>query len=183
MDFNEKGYGFIRAEKVMYFILFVLARVRQPVTRAELTELVMIDGGFDYFDFSDALSSLMKTGHAEEVFLELYEITEKGRTNGAIMEDQIAYSVRKKSEALLREFNIKKLGEQLNRTRLFKREDEPGYTAEMVMDDADGNLMTLSFFTANETHGKALLKKFEQNPATVYKDFIAYLMADEQKEE
>lgn len=183
MDLQEKGYGFVRGEEVKYLVLFVLARVKEPVSHSELMELVMIDGGFDYFEFTDALASLKKTEHVEEISLEKYEITEKGRRNGAIMEDEIAYSVRKKSEAMLLDFNRKKLGARLNRTKLYKRKDEPGYTAEIIMDDVTGNMMTLSFFVANEKHGETLLQKFKHDPAQVYKDIVGYLLEEPKKEE
>lgn len=179
MDFEGKGYGFVRDEEIKYLILFVLARLKTQASRSDLIELVMIDGGFDYFEFSDALAFLVKSDHVDEVFPDIYEITEKGRRNGEIMEYRIAKSVRMKSEDLILAFNRKKLADRLNRTKITKREDESGYTAEMIMDDVQGNMMTISFYVANEAHGRNIVKKFKDNPAQVYKDMISYFLSEE----
>ena len=56
--------GFIRDKlEIKFLILYIAARVSEPVRLAELQELTMCDDGIDYFDFAECLSDLVNTQH------------------------------------------------------------------------------------------------------------------------
>ena len=88
-------YGFIHDKlDIKFLVLYLTARLAGPVDFATLTDLTMCDAGVDYFDFAEAVSELVKTGH---LALEdgCYSITEKGRRDGAACESSLPYSVRR----------------------------------------------------------------------------------------
>ena len=57
-------YGFIHDKLDMkLLILYFMCRVAAPVDFATVTGLTVCDDGIDYFDFAEALSELVDTGH------------------------------------------------------------------------------------------------------------------------
>ena len=84
--------GFIQGKmEIKFLLLFILARSEEPLGLDELADVAMCDDGVGYFDLSAALAELVDSGHA---LLEdgSYTITDKGRKNGAITEDELPYS-------------------------------------------------------------------------------------------
>ena len=72
-------YGFIHDKlDIKFLILYFMARVAAPIDFPTLTELTVCDDGIGYFEFAEAVSELVESGH---LTLEdgLYSITEKGR--------------------------------------------------------------------------------------------------------
>ena len=91
-------YGFIREKlDIKILILFILRRLPAPVDAATLCDLVNCDDGIDYFDYTECLEDLVRTGHVSESD-ESYVITDKGRKNGEYVESSLPYSVRIKAE-------------------------------------------------------------------------------------
>ena len=61
------NFGFIHDKlDIKILILFVLRRLPGIVDPETLLELCQCDGGIGYFDYSDCISELLKSGHMEE---------------------------------------------------------------------------------------------------------------------
>ena len=79
--------GFIQDKlEIKFLILYVAARLIEPVPFEAMQELTMCDDGIDFFDFSECLSNLVESQHLTLSDDGLYAITEKGLHNGAICE-------------------------------------------------------------------------------------------------
>ena len=121
-------YGFIHDKlDIKFLILYFMARVAAPIDFPTLTELTVCDDGIGYFEFAEAVSELVESGH---LTLEdgLYSITEKGRENGAACESSLPYSVKRNCSA-----QLVKLNGILRRNAQVRAETEPrpegGYSA------------------------------------------------------
>ena len=91
--------GFIHDKlEIKFLILYIAARVTEPVPFDMLLDLAMCDEGVDYFDFSECLRDLVKTEHLTVSDSGLYSITEKGKRNSQICESSLPYSVRLRSD-------------------------------------------------------------------------------------
>lgn len=56
------GVGFIRDKlEIKFLILYIAARVSEPLPLEGMQELTMCDDGIDYFAFSECLADLVKT--------------------------------------------------------------------------------------------------------------------------
>ena len=72
-------FGFIHSKlDTKLLILYILTRVAGPIDFATLTDLVMCDDGVDYFEFAEALSELLESGHLVREG-DYYPPTDKGR--------------------------------------------------------------------------------------------------------
>ena len=93
-------YGFIHGMMdVKILVLFVLARVDYPLTMLETYELCYQDDCVSYFDVCTAMDEMVRSGHLACSDGQTYTITEKGRRDGGVTEDSIAYTVKAKAQA------------------------------------------------------------------------------------
>ena len=56
--------GFIQDQlEIKFLILYIAARVVEPVPFDTILDLTLCDDAIDYFEFSDCLADLVRTGH------------------------------------------------------------------------------------------------------------------------
>ena len=78
---------------VKVLILFVMARVSYPVDIQQIYELCYQDECLSYFDVCTAVPEMVKSGHLKEAEAGTYVITDKGKADGSLTEDSIAFTV------------------------------------------------------------------------------------------
>ena len=99
------NYGFVHDKlEIKFLILYVMARIIEPVPFAKVLELTMCDDGFGYFDFSDCLAEMVTSKHLT-LRDGLYSITDAGRSADEACMTSLAYSVRCKADVNIEAFN------------------------------------------------------------------------------
>lgn len=175
-------HGFIHDKlEIKCVILYVLSRTVSPIDFATVTELSLCDDGIEYFDFAQCLAELVESEHLS---LEdgLYAITAKGIRNSEICESSLPYTVRMKSEK-----NLSELNAILRRKAEVRAEISPlrngFHTLRLLLDDHEGNLMTLDLLTATTESAKDLSKNFLAHPDVIYKGIVKLLTEKIEDEE
>lgn len=73
------GRGFIHDKlELKFLILYITARVIEPIPFDTVLDLTMCDDAIDYFDFSECLADLVRTEHLSLSEDGLYSITGEG---------------------------------------------------------------------------------------------------------
>ncbi|MBQ0038181.1 MAG: DUF4364 family protein [Clostridiales bacterium] len=171
------GNGFIRDElEIKFLILYIAARVAQPLPLAGMQDLTMCDDGIDYFAFSVCLNDLVKTEHLRMTEDDCYAITAKGLRNSAICETSLPYSVRMRADKKIAACNKELLRQAQVRARISRRENGT-YTVELSLNDDLDNLMHLELMVATEAMANDLANRFRKNPEQVYTDMLSVLYA------
>ena len=143
----EGNFGFIRSEMdLKVLILFILRRLPEPVSRSELTDITLLcDNAIGYFEFSECLADLLRTEHIS-ADQEMYQITEKGRTNGEATESGLPFSVRIRAEKA-----VSTLADMQRRNSMIKASHEMrrrgGFTVKLSMSDGIGPVITMELLT------------------------------------
>ena len=163
---------------VKVLILFVMARVSYPVTSNEIYELCYQDECLSYFDVCTAIPEMVKSGHLKETEDQKYEITEKGRADGALTEDSIAFTVKQRAENAVARFNRQIRRSSFVKTQVIPRENGD-YSVIMALDDEMGNLMTLELVSPDQRQAVRLGKLFEKKAEMVYNLTMSELLDDE----
>ena len=163
---------------VKVLILFVMARVSYPVTSNEIYELCYQDECLSYFDVCTAIPEMVKSGHLKETEDQKYEITEKGRADGALTEDSIAFTVKQRAENAVARFNRQIRRSSFVKTQVIPRENGD-YSVIMALDDEMGNLMTLELVAPDQRQAVRLGKLFEKKAEMVYNLTMSELRDDE----
>ena len=175
-----KRLGFIHDMlDVKVLVLFVTARASYPMTVQEIYEVCYQDDCLSYFDICTAVPEMVASGHLEAVEEERYVITEKGKQDGALTEDDIAYTVKRRAENAVSQFNRQLRRSSFVKTQTIPR-DNGEYTVMMSLDDETGNLMTLELMAPNQSQAIRLARLFEQKAENVYNLTMLELLDDEE---
>ncbi len=160
---------------VKVLILFVLARANYPMGLQEVYETCYVDDCLSYFDVCTALPEMVESGHLQLVEGEKYIITDRGREDGGLTADSIAYTVRRKAEDLINRFNRQLKRSSFVKTQLIPRESGE-YSVVMTLDDELSNLMTLELVAPDQRQAIRLGKMFEKKAEAVYNLTMAELL-------
>ena len=175
-------HGFIRdMMDVKVLVLYVTARVSVPLTVQEIYELCYQDDKLTYFDVCDAVPFLVRSGHLEEKENATYIITEKGRENGALTEDSVAYPVRERAKRATDRFNRERRRSAYVKTEILSGENGE-YTARLMLDDTRGRLMTLELMAPSQSQAALMARSFQENAEVVYRLLLEDLLEDGDEE-
>ena len=163
---------------VKVLILFVMNRVSYPVTVGEIYELCYQDDCLSYFDVCTAIPEMVKSGHLTQVEEDKYAITEKGKADGSLTEDSIAFTVKQRAENAVAKYNRQIRRSSFVKTQVIPRESGD-YSVIMALDDEFGNLMTLELVAPDQRQAVRLGKLFEKKAEAVYNLTMAELLDDE----
>lgn len=164
---------------VKVLILFVMARVNYPVTSNEIYELCYQDDCLSYFDVCTAVPEMVKSGHLKEMEDQRYIITEKGRADGSLTEDSIAFTVKQRAENAVAKYNRQIRRSSFVKTQVIPR-DSGDFSVIMALDDEMGNLMTLELVAPDQRQAVRLGKLFEKKAEVVYNLTMTELLDDEE---
>ena len=163
---------------VKVLILFVMARCGYPVTCQEIYELCYQDDCLSYFDVCTAIPEMVRSGHLKALDDEKYEITEKGKADGSLTEDSIAFTVKQRAENAVARFNRQMRRSSFVKTQVIPREGGD-FSVIMALDDEMGNLMTLELVAPDQRQAVRLSRLFEKKAETVYNLTMAELLDEE----
>jgi len=172
--------GFIQDNlDLKFLILYIAARVEEPVPFDTILDLTMCDDAIDYFDFSECLADLIRTGHMTLDQKGLYALTEKGRRNSAICESSLPLSVRRRCDRNLEEWN-RKLRRQRQVKATTERRPNGTYTVRLTLNDDKGGVMDLRLMVVDQAQAKAVEKRFQESPEMLYSQIIQLLLPNDQ---
>ena len=165
---------------VKVLILFVMARVSYPVNMQEIYELCYQDECLSYFDVCTAVPEMVKSGHLKELENDTYGITDKGKADGSLTEDSIAFTVKQKAENAVDRFNRQIRRSSFVKTQIIPRESGD-FSVIMSLDDEMGNLMTLELVAPDQRQAVRLGKLFEKKAENVYNLTMLELLDEEEE--
>ena len=163
---------------VKVLILFVMSRASYPATSQQIYELCYQDDCVSYFDVCTAIPQMVKSGHLVEKEPDLYEITEKGRADGSLTQDSIAYTVRCRAENAVNRFNRQLRRSSFVKTQIIPREGGD-FSVVIALDDEVSNLMTLELMAPNQRQAIRLSRLLEKKAESIYNATMTQLLEDE----
>ena len=169
--------GFIRDQlDIRILVLYLMSRVAAPVDFVTLADMAFCDDGVTYFEFAEAVNHLVEL---EQLTMEgeLYAITDRGRQNSKVCEDQLAYSVRRRCDRNLAKVNGALRRDAQVRAEILPREDG-GETLRLILDDDKGNIMTLDMLTVSPEQSTLLAEKFRAHPEKLYNGILQVLLEE-----
>ncbi len=167
---------------VKVLILYVMSRVNYPVTVQQIYELCYQDECLSYFDVCTAVPELVESLHLHPLENDCYEITPKGRADGSLTQDSIAFSVRQRAENAVARFNRQIRRSSFVKTQILPRENGD-FSVILALDDEMGNLMTLELMAPNQRQAVRLGRLFEKKAEVIYNMTMTELLEDEDEEE
>ena len=174
------GQGFIHDKlELKFLILYIAARVIEPIPFDTMLDLTMCDDAVDYFDFTECLRDLVDTEHLTLSEDGLYAITEKGLRNSKICESSLAYSVRLRCDKNLEVWN-RKLRRKSQVKASWEQRPNGTYTVRLSLDDDAGSLMDLKLMAVREDMAKMLTERFRKTPERIYTELMNALLSSDE---
>ena len=167
MAVEPRGYLHDKVD-VKVLILFILARIDTPLSTQEIFEVAYQDDSLNYFVLAESLPELVETGHLKTDEKGRYSITEKGRQQGAYVEDSLAVPVVQKVSVSIAEKQI-----QLRRDGFITTavsQDEDGFWIATLNYRDDGMpMMRLSLMAPNEELAGRMAANLKKQADLLYK--------------
>ena len=159
-------------------ILYLLNRVIKPITFDQILQMAMyLDKGVDYFSLTQAVAHMVETGQLSRDG-DLYLITEKGKRNSAICDENLPYSIRKHCDENLLEINDElKTADQI-RTEVQPLEDGT-CLLHLWFSDGTSPLLELKLLTSSLSEGNQMALRFRRDPASLYYAVVERLISKE----
>ena len=125
-----------------------------------------------------AIPEMVTSGHLEQMEDGRYQITEKGRQDGGVTEDSVAFTVRQRAENAVDRFNRQLRRSSYVKSQIIPREDGE-FSVVMSLDDDFSNLMTLELVAPNQRQAIRLSRLFEEKAERVYNATMKELLEEE----
>ncbi len=155
------GIGFIQDKlEIKFLILYIAARVTEPLTPEDMQDLTMCDDGIDYFDYAECLNDLVKT--------------DKGMKNSQICESSLPLSVRQRSDRNIAAYNKAALRRAQVQSHVTERPNGT-YTVTLALRDDVDQLMELQLMVADRPTADALAQRFQREPERLYAQLTGLL--------
>ena len=166
--------GFIHDKlEIKFLILYIAARIIEPIPFDTVLDLAMCDEGVDYFDFY-----MLHCLDEGTIDAGMYSITEKGTRNSQICESSLPYSVRLRCDKNITECNRKLRRKSQVRASCEKRPNGT-YSVRLSLNDDLGSLMDLKLMVPREDMANILAERFRQAPERTYSEIMNILLAEE----
>ena len=171
MDANR---GFIREKlDIKILLLFILDKLPRPVKAVTLSELALFDGGFGWFEYTDCLDELVRSGHVQECE-GAFAITDQGRSSVSVVGSSLPYSVRARAERLTAPVAAAMLRSSMIETAVDTA--AAGMPAvSLRLSDTTGELMALRLSVPDEAMGQEICRRFSADAETLTARIIALL--------
>lgn len=163
---------------VKVLILFVAARVEEPLTSQQIYELCYQDDCLSYFDVCTAIPQMVASGHLKQEGEEKYQITEKGRSHASLTEDSLAFTVRQRAEDAVVRFNSQQRRSSFVDVKIRAGEGTEQHVV-MTLNDQRGQLMQLKLTAPNQRQAQRLSRMLELKAEAIYNLTMEELLTDE----
>lgn len=166
---------------VKLLVLFIMSRVKYPVTLQKIYELAFQDDRLSYIDLAQAVPQMVETGHLEELEGERYIITEKGKDVCTITQDAIAYPVMQRAQAAVDRFNRAMRRSGFVKTSVKPREGGD-YSVLLTLNDEVSDLLRMELMAPTQRQAYRLANAFSEKAEVIYKVIMDQLLTQPKEE-
>lgn len=169
--------GFIHNKlDIKLLILYLTSRLAGPVDFPTLTDLTMCDDGVDYFQYAEAVSELIASGHLQRED-EMYSITDKGIRNISAGESSLSPVIRKRCDQRIVPLNnaiYHKAQVQASVTG----NDETGWQVKLSLSDESSPLFSLDLWAPSAETAEQIARQFREYPERTYNGILGVLFSE-----
>ncbi len=168
--------GLKNKSDIKVLVCFLLSQCSQPLSRKDLTDIILDRGIANYFEASDAISSLIR--HENVVVKEneldgALAVTESGRIIADTLYDALPLTIREKSlDAMSKLVNRRHVSKQ-NKTKI--EACDKGYHVTCTVNDGSMETMSVKIYVPTYNYATVVRDRFLDDPETLYRAVMAQL--------
>lgn len=167
----------MRDDEIKLLILYLLEKLKKPLSAEVLSEIILWDGSVNYFDFSAAFDHLTQT-KALSVFDgegsgRRYTLSSEGETILRCMGDSLSETLRDKAlRSATRLLAYRNEGRIATATL---SETDDGFVLRCMIRDHDQVFLDLTLYPKSKNEAESFRFRFENNPEDLLRGVLAIL--------
>lgn len=167
---NVKDGGLRSVSSIYMLVCYIVANMNKRVSAATIIEAV--DGAMiaNYFEISDAVAKLLKTGTIMENDDEMLYMDEQDIEEIALIEKELPLTIRQRSIKACQKVIARETYQRDN--KVISEKVDGGYKVHLKVSDNTTDFMNLELFAVNESQAELIKDKFISDPAAVYETLI-----------
>jgi DNA-binding PadR family transcriptional regulator len=180
MAFFHEGVkpgGLTADYEVKILVCYLLTHTDRKLTVDELNDIILGERVVNYFELSQAISSLEASGHIsilkEKGKPDCYELTDLGKKAAVTFEKDIPRSVRENTLRAANDYIVRKRFEKENLINIVKVED--GYILEIRITDVGSDLLKMDVFAPTYDECVQMKERLLASPNDIYRHIISML--------
>lgn len=168
--------GLTTQTDIKILVCYMLKSVPVPLASNDVQMILQTNGLANYFEITDAIASLLKTGQIEEIENNHLKITESGIEIASMLESDLPISVREK--ALTSAFSLLKHAQIEEENRVEIKQTEFGYDVTCHISGGSFDLMCFTLYVPDLQQANMVKKNFHKNPENFYKLVLSTITGD-----
>lgn len=167
--------GLRQQNEIKVLVAFLLDRLEKPLSKRQLFTVIQEEGLANYFEASQAVADLEKSGNIKIEITEDEEImtlTQSGKLVVDI-ENDIPASIREK--ALNSAVHLQTVERRLKENNIEIKQLDNGCNVTFALKDGEDTLMSLSLYVADMEQAKAVRNKILEDPVKIYSQILSSL--------
>lgn len=170
--------GLRSRNEIRLLICYIICRIDGGITKNQITTVLCETSLANYFEVSQALIDIIKTGNVRTELINEEEYlypTELGKNNIRELEGELPYSVKETALNAAVEMLTKLRRERENKIEITPHGD--GFDISISIMDNDDKLLSITLFVADKAQALQVKEKFLEDPVKIYSTIVALLMA------
>lgn len=161
---------------IKLLICYMLASVKQSLSKDEIVSVLQENGLANYFEINDAFSDLIGNNNIskDRDNPEKYVVTESGKLIVNQLDTALPISIREKTLAATINLLAKVKRENENIVTI-KKEANGCYVSCNISGGDDVNLLTVNLFVPDAKQAELVKRNFQENPSLIYTCMLALL--------
>ena len=158
-------------------ILYILAKISEPITNIALFELVLSIENMNYFYFQQFLLDLIENGYIinyDKSGKSFYELTPLGKDTLELVKDLIPGILKFKVDNNLKS-NLKDISNSSSITADFMPNDDNGYTVNFKIVENNNIIFNLQVFAGSRDQAQKLISNWKKNAETIYPEILGII--------
>lgn len=159
--------------EIKLLILYLMKQANQPLTAAEITDIVLADSLLDFFETHHYIGALLEEEQIEEVEERTYQLTEAGHQAIEFFENRLPYSMLEKIRDRINAFQKKELMDHLITADYFPLSDTEYQIYLTLKESNEAVPFELKFTVTGKDTAKNICRRWKEDYATYYGKLIA----------
>lgn len=163
---------------IKLLICYILASIKDPMTKEDVTSILQNNNLANYFDVSDSFSDLFENKNIMKISenSNLYTVTESGKLIATQLDTALPISIREK--ALCASINLMSKIKRETENTVDIKKDENGYSVKCNISGGEVNLLSFDLYVPDKLQAEFVKENFQQNPGVIYECLLALLTKD-----
>lgn len=158
-------------------ILYILDKVKKPLTNDALFELVLSIEEMNYFYFQHFLLDLTENRYIvnyEKDSKSFYELTDLGKETLNLVNDMIPGILKFKVDNNIKE-DLKNVENKSSIVADFTPNDDNGFTVELKIIDNNNIIFNLKVYTGSREQAKKIIDNWTKNAEEIYPNILGLI--------